>query len=531
MIVDGRSDTSPSLPEYDLVIVGSGPAGTTVAHELVGSGLRIAVLESGGLEFDGDTQELYDGAVTGLDEVDLMAIRLRMLGGTSNHWGGNCLPLDNIDFERAPLSGMTGWPFNRATLMPFYERAHPYLDLGAVDYDTYAPRGVSAGNLLLPDNPVVDNAVLRISANPPTRFGEKYRPLYETEQTIDLWLWTNLVGLNISPSGQVTGIETATLLGQTRQFKAKRVVLACGAVENARQLMLANLRNGTSFGDSGGFLGTCYMDHPTGGSGFVWPHEALNDKVNWAQDLVSADGTDMRYVWRLHEDVLERERLSNAQFYVIPYSSDSSVRQRKRDAWQGYQGLKSLAKWTLNREGHNFSLSRSYCNFITNADAMAGEYLFPRGAVNRMLLKYETEQQPDKASRITLTETQDRLGLPLPNLHWSPSEDDRQSVIRTTELIGQAVGAADLGRLAFEDGRDERYWNMVTSWHQLGTTRMSVAPSDGVVNENALVHGTQNLFVAGGSIMPTGGRANPTLTITALSIRLADHLRTEGSRG
>ena len=102
---------------------------------------------------------------------------------------------------------------------------------------------------------------------------------------------------------------------------------------------------------------------------------------------------------------------------------------------------------------------------------------------------------------------------------------DRDSILRTTELIGQAAGAADLGRLELEPHWDEPWWGATTSWHQVGTTRMSEGPTDGVVDPDCLVHGTRNLYVAGGSVMPTAGRANPTLTIVALTIRLADHLK------
>lgn len=527
MIIDGRR-TDATAPDYDILIVGTGPAGITLARELEGTGLRIGLLESGGREFDSDTQELYDGTVTGLDYVDLMAIRLRLLGGTSHHWGGNCLPLDPIDFTRAPLSGMTGWPFPREALMDAYARAHDYLDLGAFEYGAGVPRGVSENDLLLPGNDIVENALLRLSANPPTNFGDKYGPALEASEATQLWLWTNLVGLDISPEGVVEAVRTRTLTGVERTFRAPLVVLACGAVENARQLLLANARNGTAFGDAGGLIGACYMDHPAGGAAFLWPHAPLRDKANWSQELVAADGTDVRFVWRLHDAVLEREGLANAQFYLIPYSSDDAARQRTQDARRGINGLRGMAKWTLGRNpGRNFSLSSSYCAFITNADAMVAEAVLPAGAVDRVLLKYEAEQQPDRASRVTLTQATDAFGLPLPELHWSPTEDDKQSIVRTAEIIGQAVGAADLGRIELEEGIEERYWNMVTSWHQLGTTRMAEGPSDGVVDPDCLVHGTRNLYVAGGSVAPTAGRANPTLTIVALAIRLADHLKTE----
>ena len=529
MIIDGRSGDADSAPlDYDILIVGGGPAGTTIANELDGTGLRVAILESGGVEFDPDTQALYEGRVTGLDAIDLVAARLRFLGGTSNHWGGFCLPLDPIDFERRPLSGLSGWPFKRDELLDAYGRASAYCDIGAFDYGLDAAEGVGPEDLLLAGDDTVETTVMRLSSNPPTNFGEKFVRMLEASENIHAWLWTNLTGFDISVDGAVEAVRTRTLSGAERTMRAGRVVMACGAVENARMLLANNARAGQSFGNASGLLGACYMDHMAGGAAFLWPRDPFGEKAYWNDDLVSRDGVPLHLLWRLNDAVLAREELANAQFYLIPYSSDTAARERARNAGRGLNGLKSIAKWTLGREAIGFSLSESYCSFITNADAMVAEAVRPdQGSIDRVLLKYEAEQQPNPASRVTLMDETDALGLPRPHLHWAPTEADKESIIRTVALIGQACGRADLGRIELEEGADEQYWNMVTSWHQLGTTRMSVAPSDGVVDPDCRLHGTTNLYVAGGGVMPTEGRANPTLTIVALAVRLADHLKAE----
>ncbi|MFV0359650.1 GMC oxidoreductase [Tropicimonas sp.] len=525
MILDARAGDVPDLPEYDIVIVGAGPAGITLACELDGANLRIALLESGGEEFDPDTQELYDGHVTGLEETDLMSSRLRFLGGTSNHWGGHCLPLDAIDFDRAPLSGLSGWPFGRAALEDAYRRAHVYCDLGE---DAYSPAAIAddgRSGLLLENDATVETVVVRQSA--PTRFGPKYLARLTASKNVDLWLWANLVGIDIDEGGVAGAVETRTLSGRARRFAARTVVLASGGIENARLLLANNALGGRSYGDAGGLLGKCFMDHVVGGAAFLWLREPQVDKVYWNGHVATTDGKPMRAVWRLRDDVLQREGLANSHYDLIPFFAPEAM-ERTRAVRQGWRGAKDIAKWGLGRAPHDFSFSESYCMAVANADMMALDALGlvqREGAVSRLLLRYEAEQQPNRENFVDLLAETDELGMPRARLNWSPGEADRDSIVASAMLIGAACGRADLGRVELEDHFDLRYWDASTAWHHMGTTRMAQSPTGGVVDSDCLLHGTRNLYVAGSSVMPSGGRANPTLTIVALSIRLADHLK------
>jgi choline dehydrogenase-like flavoprotein len=528
MILDGRNTTLATDQSYDLIIVGAGPAGITLAHELADTGLRIALLESGGLEFDPDTQELYDATLTGNDETDMLAGRLRFLGGTSNHWGGHCLPLDRLDIERAPLSGMTGWPLSYDELLTYYPRGHAYCDLGRFDYDVTQPSGPSPDKLLLVDDPEISTVVFRQS--PPTRFGEKYASWLEQVESVELWLWTNVVDLISDADGRIGDVVTRTLSGVERRFRAETVVLACGSVETARLLLYTNARNGRSFGNRGDLLGRCYLDHPSGGAAFIDLVEPMPDKAYWMPaDHFRDEGVPIRFLMRLSEATIQREGLGNCQFILIPFAGTPEEQARRRSAAQSAKSLKAIGKWAVNHNASpTFSLSKEYCSFITNADSFVAEewaQLTGNQGVTRILLKYEAEQQPDRSNAVTLIEATDALGLPRINLNWSPSRDDLESVKKSAELIGAAVGRAGLGRLRLEKDDGGPYWNSVTAWHQLGTTRMAAAESDGVVDPDCKVFGTANLYVASGGVMPTSGRANPTLTIVSLTIRLADHLK------
>lgn len=513
---------------YDVVIIGGGPAGITLALELEEAGLRIALLESGGADFDPQTQLLAEGSLVGNAVFELSSIRLRFLGGTTNHWGGRCLPMDEIDFDRRPLSGLSGWPFNRAHLLPFYARAHDYLRLGNLDYTRQIAKGLGDGDFLLSGVSEIESLPIRLSRGP-LRFGEAYLDRLEQSQNIDLQLRANAIGFVLADDNRIAGVEVVNLNGEKRIVEGRVVVVAAGAVENARMLMLLNASHGRSFGDAAGLLGKCYFDHPTAGAGWINLTDPVSARAYWRDTVKANDGTLLKFVWRLSEEVLRDEELVNSHFYLFPAPANPTARQRRTESREAYRALRRIGKWSIGRASDDFRLSDDYCNFITNADSFAAES-WTRAVygerTDRILLKFESEELPSKHNRISLSEDRDVFNRPLPVLHWAPGDMERNSMIRTVSMIGRICGQHGLGRLEFEDF-DRPYWGTTTSWHQLGTTRMADSPLEGVVDANSRVHGTHNLFIAGGSAMPTGGRANPTMTIVALTIRLADHLKHE----
>jgi choline dehydrogenase-like flavoprotein len=119
----------------DLAIVGAGAAGITLAREFAGTGHRVLLLESGGLELEGPVQELYEGEVVGRTYPPLETARARYLGGSTNMWTGWCKPLDPIDFQPRPWLGLKGWPVTRDELQPFYLRAQEIVEAGSYEYD------------------------------------------------------------------------------------------------------------------------------------------------------------------------------------------------------------------------------------------------------------------------------------------------------------------------------------------------------------------------------------------------------------
>jgi choline dehydrogenase-like flavoprotein len=141
----------------------------------------------------------------------------------------------------------------------------------------------------------------------------------------------------------------------------------------------------------------------------------------------------------------------------------------------------------------------------------------------------DLEQQPNFHSRVCLSDQIDSLGMKRAKLDWRISEIERTTARHLNNLIAEELKKLGFGQIDaagwLTSTTPVRDGELYGTYHHIGTTRMSKDPRDGVVNEDCRAHGVDNLYLAGCSVFPTGGHANPTLTIVALAIRVADHLR------
>jgi choline dehydrogenase-like flavoprotein len=165
---------------------------------------------------------------------------------------------------------------------------------------------------------------------------------------------------------------------------------------------------------------------------------------------------------------------------------------------------------------------------LGNAYRRVARWQAPILGFDELLLFCSVEQTPDPSSRVTLAQQTDALGMPLLRIDWRIGELERRSVMRLNELIGLELRRAGLPE-HFSNSHlsEDLNWRsqFIDRAHPSGTTRMSDSPKQGVVDRNCRVHGVAGLYIAGSSVFPTAGHANPTLTIVALAIRLADWLK------
>jgi choline dehydrogenase-like flavoprotein len=522
MLIDGHTLPEGSTITADVCVVGAGPAGITLARELSGSGLNVAVLESGGLERDAKTASLKQAGRSGYPYFRLERARERYLGGTSNHWlrsvGLRARPLDAIDFEARSWLPHSGWPFDKAHLDPYYARAHEVCGLGPYDYDpmTWQEPG-SREPLSLSD----DVATTVFQFGPRDRFIRLGQEL-AASSGVRFYVHTNVLGIETAEAGHVGRLRLATLQGRRFSATARAYVLAAGGLENPRLLLLSNATQPAGLGNQNDLVGRYFMEHLNVRSAVMRPArpELIHQSGFYRRHPVQS--TAITGMLSLSEAALRREQVPNGTFYFLPKHAPRVT--------ESFRSLGALASAARDR-----FIPPDPIAHLRDLPAATRDVA---GLVYRRLRHREpdvfelvtmAEQTPNPASRVTLSDKRDALGLRRLDLDWRFSQIDLDGIVRSQEVVAEALQDAGLGAVEMQIGRGRPFPLIHGQWHHMGTTRMHESPREGVVDATGRVHGVSNLYITGSSVFPTGGYCNPTLTLIALAIRLADELKSSVS--
>ncbi|HYJ39430.1 MAG TPA: GMC family oxidoreductase [Steroidobacteraceae bacterium] len=523
MISDLRSFPAGHVLEADVCIIGGGAAGISMAMQFHGTKTRVCLLEGGGEHMEADSQALYHVDNEGQVPVQGMQSRLRMFGGTTNHWTGRCAPLDAVDFAARSWVPHSGWPITRADLDPFYERAQGICDLGNYFYDEDVLEALGVPDMQL-DRDKLEPQCWQMSG--PTRFAGKYGAVLRVVENIQVVLHATATSVALNPEGtQVEHIALSTPEGTRHRVKARYYVLAAGGIENPRLLLMSDDVQKTGVGNQRDLVGRFFMEHLRVDATLVMegdPH--LVSRMYARHD--SSFGNYVVGV-RLCDRFQEASKVLNG--------SVTTYREGGLDPDSGTSSLTRLADelksghWPKDAGREIFNVVADFSDVALN---VRRRFLRPGAEPYSRTLRQillEGEQSPNPSSRIRLAEATDALGMRRVMADWRLTELDRHS----TQLLVLTV-ATEMARL-YKARMSIPFWlgDSQTDWsrhlrdvaHHIGTTRMADSEQKGVVDADCRVFGVPNLFVAGSSVFPTGGQANPTLTIVALALRLADHLK------
>ena len=532
MIEDLRDHPRGLAVQADVCLIGAGAAGITIARELAGTELRVCLVEGGGLQFEFDeSQSLYAGTNVGIS-VPLQSGRLRFFGGTTNHWTGRCAFLSDIDFRRRSWIPHSGWPVDRAEIEPYYQRACEVAGFGSKwgsDEETLA--------LLEAPLPVLNPQWLRpfiwhyapaMQEASTWRWAKAYGSLLAEADNVRTLLHANFAEFSLSRERtRVGSVTVRSLNGVAATIEAKKYVLCCGGIENARLLLLESQRNSGGFGNDQDRVGRYFMQHLRGRAGLIVSAEPMTHVQNQFNLLRGPDG-QVEVGLTLTPEIMEREGLLGGSSILVYEPDRESGVTAAHDIWRALQ----TGRWPpeigdkVGRIAEDFpELAGVLEHRLASHRTLAGIVTPSKSAV----LVVDVEQAPDPESRIMLADDRDALGLPRVRTDCRYGERERQTAARLASLVAAEFARVGIGRTRLESWlRDERVSpaNALEGVpHYAGTTRMSEDPREGVVDRNGAVHGMENLYVAGSSVFPTVGHANPTLTIVALALRLAEHLR------
>jgi len=523
---------SSSSNNYDVVVIGSGVAGALVARKLADAGRRVCVLEAGD-SWQRDTaltryQSSWNRTLTapfkqaawaytsadseyfaGEGNQQYQPSFLKGVGGTTWHWTGITPRFLPSDFKLRSNYGVgVDWPIRYEDLEPYYVQAEVALGVAGDSLDTHgSPRSQAYPMQAIPmtygDRRIAKKLLpfgIRTASLPAARNSEAYdgRPACRGNNSC-----TPLCPIGASYSGDIDikkaisagarVIKQATVYsldvdegnkiskahykhpdGSEHSVSADRFVIACNSIETPRLLLMsANRANNHSIANGSGQVGKNLMDHAI-----------ITSKFNMDEPLYIGRGPQSVSTLLIGRDGDFRRKYAAAKFFL---GNDLNIHQETAQMLQQPdQWIEPLKK-------------------LKNIAIYQGQ------------LGAEIEQLPNQRNRLIVNHKRvDPLGLPLPVIDYTLSDYTQKGVEIWTEYIHDIVRKLDAKMIDLSVS--------LSSHHPTGTTRMGVDPHDSVVNSQCQSHDHQNLYIVGGSVFPSIGTANPTLTIAALSLRLANHI-------
>jgi choline dehydrogenase-like flavoprotein len=550
MIVDLADGRPERLPTFDVCVVGSGPAGATLAKELAGSGLSVAVLESGRRRPTRHADGLRAIEAEGLPIKSYS--RERVLGGTSTTWAGLSSPLDAVDLGARDALSLPAWPLSTADLAPFYAAAAERYEFPTLD--SFGASGFGAlrsGGDLAPTWRDLEEKVF-LARSTPQNFARLCADVWERA---DVHVFLDASVVELLASDGKSGVRAARVRsssGAELEVAARAFVLATGGVENARLLLLSRGFGDGGAGNAAGLVGRGFMNHPKNYHGVVElerpvqklpyyfgcmyrgfaGYAGLRLKEERQRELGLLNSYvrfEPLFPWSNSRGVESLVALAKNSKLLVDHwrrrgaSGDTVVELRDYAETGDDSDLQNARKGAGAWAGLVWNVAADLPKVVRYATSRVLERRRPK--VRRVRLRNFMEMEPAADNRVVLSESRDAFGSPLPRVVSRCTSLDRRSLVELHRVLTRELAAAGVGRLVTELSEEGDWPIDQDASHHLGTTRMAHTAKDGVVDSGCRVFGIDNLYVAGGSVFPTSGCANPTFTIVALSIRLAEQLK------
>lgn len=481
----------------DVIVIGSGIAGSEVSTFLARKGKKVILIESGREQFDPKIQSLNDVIFTGKRHRELNphsyyhqylppklrgVSRVRQFGGTSNVWTGKWKYLQSSDFEGRDWVPNSGWPISFSDLIDHYRSAAKDYGFGDLELENERKEIADLRNRLQANG-------LKMASfyweSQPTRTARKFGQEMRESDRLQVILGATVTELRLNSAlTKVTEAKCKSLEGREISVSGRVFVLATGAFEAARILLASDQQIPGGIGNSHDLVGRFYTDHPKHHTGILYPGTLTR---NFANEFQYRPKPRFGICFALDDETQKKYKLLEHVLYLKPIYM--SVKER----------------------------------FLKKLQGRSGYFRDQNGFVKSYRVKFVSEQVPHKESRVNLGDEFDALGQRKLEVAWRFTQQDMYSINMAIKLLSERIEKAGLGTFDFGE-KPPRLENMTDAAHQMGTTRMADSPKKGVVDINCKVFGTENIFVASSAVFPTGPSYSPTYTILALSRRLGRHL-------
>ena len=450
---------------FNVIIIGSGPAGISSALKFEEKKIKILMLEAGSDSFSQKSQEYYVSKIFGDEVTDLSSSRLRQFGGTGGIWGGWSKPMETYNLSR--------WGIDYNQINKHKNQTCSILNINNIFR-----------------NSSIDKYFNQIEFQySPVKFNKKYKNYIAKSKYINLLM--NAQATKFSGENDLTKHIEFVFKGDKFKVSSKFFILAAGGIENSRILLYSKSQNRILKNNSN--IGLNWMTHPwfIGGYGILKKKE-LSKFLG--KKYIDKEGP-------LHisssENLIKDKNILSGSIYM--------------DAIEDKKIIKEIIKNVLC-VAPNFG--KKVARNIFNKDLKCGNIFM------------HLEDPANNYNKITLDDKiTDSNGIPITNLYYKKSRETLMAAKTILIEFAEICRNLDIGRIAIKESIDllESY-DSLGIYHHIGGTKIGKSINNSVVDKNLKIHGNKNLYVSGSSVFPTAGFSNPTFTIIQLSLRLAEHI-------
>ena len=521
---------------FEVCVAGGGPVGLAAALELSRRGIRTLLIEAGPKR--SKRPEHNETGFDIEDDIHHAADRLTSatgLGGTSERWGGQCVELDDIDFEERDYVPHSGWPIDHEKISPYYQRA----------------RAVLSSNVggERPDPDPEPDGEFPISRETWTRIrntASANRAEIAASKNLFVALDARVKALAYDPvEGRLNSMAIACR-GGSYTVCADHYVLACGGRGNTRLLLNLQVAYPQLFGGSDGPLGRFYRGHVAGQIAQI--EFATREHAERYLFKRTSTGTFVCNRFQPAPKVQRALELPNIAFWPTNRRAafgEPDPALSLLYLWNSRKAVVHKATWGEADRARYYNVlhkvlrnpvgaTRSALGLVRQKYSAAEPYLMLRMSDMRYGLRYHGEQIPSSSSRAFLKPEQDADGQFKLEVSFRYLPQDIRGTLHAHLALDSWLKDRKMGKLIFDVAPEKLEEHIVgqakDGYHQIGLTKMGVNRNHAVVNQNCRVIDIANLYIAGSSVFPTSGQANPTLPAVALAIRLAEHLTAETRR-